>query len=313
MRVLTEADVTRAADIGMALASAERCAAAVAGGQVSASRAQVNGDGAWIRSLVAILPESDVMGYKVLLGGQRGGARFFCQLFRVSTGEPLALIDAATITRLRTSAHAAIAVAHAFPDEAITVGVVGSGHEAQQALRTMAHRSRVKAASVWSPRESSRIGFATSMSDELGIPIRPAESVRQCLRDVDVAYTATTSGGQVVVRQDDLTGVRMLSTIGSTTPRQREIEPAVFTGAGRIVVDTMDCLTDSGDLLACADEAPSSPIAVELLGHYLETEPLPSTGLLVYKSIGSAEQDILLALDVFTAASDRGIGATLPG
>lgn len=312
MRVLTEADVTKVADIDMALASAERCAAAVAGGRVAASRANLKEHGAWIRSLVAILPDFDVMGYKVLLGGRHGGARFHCRLFRVSTGEPFALIDAATITRLRTSAHAAVAVAHAFPDEAITIGIVGSGHEARQALRTIAHRSRVKAATVWSPREPSRTGFATTMSEELGIPVRAAESVRHCLRGADVAYTATTSGGRVVVHRDDLAEVRMLSTIGSTTPLQREIAPDVFTGAGRIVVDTMECLTESGDLLACADRSPEHPLDVQLLGHYLAAEPPRDTGLLVYKSIGSAEQDILLALDIFTAASDRGVGTTLP-
>lgn len=307
MRVLCESEVEEVITIEMALAAASACASATAAGKVESARAQVGDPKGWMRALIGILPEIDVLGYKVLLAGRSGGARYACQLFSLSTGEPLGLVDAATITRLRTSAHAALAIDHYFQGSAINLAVIGSGEEARQAVRTIAQRSGLKDVSVWSPRSTSREAFAAQMNEELGIRIRVAETVADCLRSADVAYSATTSGGRVVIEQGDLAGVQMLATIGSTNPRQREIDSAVFEQVKSVVIDTVDCRSDSGDLLEHANLFPDSGTRFSLLGEFLTSKPSFDDGLFVYKSIGSAEQDLYLAYEVLRSV-EPGIG-----
>lgn len=288
--------------IEMALGAAEDCARATSAGAVSAGRVQVGDSSGWLRALVGVMPELDALGYKVLLGAREGGARFVCQLFSLSDGRPLAHMDAAAITRLRTAAHAALAIERRFGGRKVSVGIVGSGHEAKQAARTLALRPGIDNLSVWSPREASRLEFARVIGEELNIEVRTAGSIGSCLSGVDVAYTATTSRGQVVMRADDLVGVPMLATIGSTTPRQREVAPEIFENAQEVVIDTYDCLTDSGDLLAHADDYQTTSRSYRLLGDYLAAPAgAVDNSLFVYKSIGSAEQDLYLAHRVMAA------------
>ncbi len=298
-----DATIAQIVTIDMALEAAEACARATSRGEVVASRAQVGGGpSGWMRALVTLLPELDAMGYKVLYGGRDGAARYVCQLVDLADGHPRALLDAATITRLRTAAHAAVAIDKRFGGVPVSVGVIGSGHEAKQAARTIAVRSGLTDLAVWSPRAESRDAFATELSEELGIAVRVATSARECLDGADVAYSATTSGGRVVIEDADLAGAKMLATIGSTTPRQREVSPEVFEAASVIVVDTLDCVSDSGDLIEHARLYPTSAQKVTLLGDYLD-DPSPGDqeGLFVYKSIGSAEQDLYLAHRVLGA------------
>lgn len=308
VRWVDDATIAGVATIEMALEAAESCARATSSGQVIASRAQVGGGPAgWMRALVTLLPELDTMGYKVLFGGREGGARYVCQLVDLADGRPRALLDGATITRLRTAAHAAVAVGRRFGGRPVSVGLIGSGHEAKQAARTLAVRPGLTSLAVWSPRAESRAAFAAEMGAELGVDVRAAETPRSCLEGVDVAYSATTSGGHVVIDADDLAGVPMLATVGSTTPRQREVAPAVFEAAGSIVVDTLDCVSDSGDLIEHARSHPATAQRFTLLGTYLD-DPAATLDdrLFVYKSIGSAEQDLYLAHRVLAVLTGDG-------
>jgi ornithine cyclodeaminase/alanine dehydrogenase-like protein (mu-crystallin family) len=142
------------------------------------------------------------------------------------------------------------------------------------------------------------------MTGELGLPVLAAGSVRDCLDGADLGYSATTSRGAVVIGSGDLEGLRMLATIGSTNPQQREVAGDVFGAADDFVLDTHDALTASGDLVEAA--ASASLPEVTLLGDFLGRAP--RDGFVIYKSIGGAEQDLILAYDVLTRARERGMG-----
>lgn len=305
MLVLDAAAVDVLIDADLALAAAERTAAAVAAGRTGSGRAEVRADGAWLRVLPGVLPDLDLIGYKAFHGAPGNGVRYLCHLFRLSTGEPLGVVDAARVTALRTAAHASLAVRHAFGDRPIRAGVVGSGHEARQGLRALARSVQVSSAAVFSPRPESRRRYATEMTEELGLPVVAAGSVRECLDGADLGYSATTSRGAIVIGPDDLEGLPMLATIGSTNPHQREVAGAAFGAAAELVLDTRDALTTSGDLIEGAATR-SLPADVCLLGEYLSRAP--KGGFVIYKSIGGAEQDLILAYEVLMLARSKGVG-----
>jgi ornithine cyclodeaminase/alanine dehydrogenase len=247
----------------------------------------------WMRILAAGIPELDLLGYKEFHILPPDQMRYTCHLFRLSTGEPLGVVDAHRITRLRTAASAALAVQHVFGDRPVRIAVIGSGSEAREGLAAIAEVVSVTEACVFSPRASSRASFAADLG------VRDASSVAECTKGADLVYSATHSSGAIVLTPDDLRDARMLATIGSTTPFQRECSGDVFAMTRFVVVDTLDCLQESGDLIEAGG------VASVLLGDFLAAPPpSPDAGFVIYKSIGSAEQDLTLAAELLKLAEE---------
>lgn len=313
MRLLDVTDVRRVLDEALAFDAASDSARLRSEGGVTVARAGLGVDRAWLRVLAGAVPELDLLGYKAF-GGNRGGeVTFHCYLYRLSTGEPMGLIDARAITAMRTAAHAVLAVHHVFGDDPIVVAMIGSGGEARQGLRMLASKCNVREARVFSPRVTSREKFARELGQELKIPIAAVDGVAAACKGADLAYSATTSGGTVVIESHDIVSLPMLATLGSTAPHQREVEGSVFHDVERLIVDTPDVFDASGDLLAAVQgcgEIPASRIC--LLGDMLREQ---RTGLaerrLIYKSIGSAEQDLVLAYRVLERAVEMGAGESI--
>jgi ornithine cyclodeaminase/alanine dehydrogenase-like protein (mu-crystallin family) len=261
--------------------------------------------GGWMRVLGAALPSIGVFGYKEFHYSPGGTLRYAIHLFSTEDGRPLGIVDAALITTLRTAA-AATAAATAFFNgrtEALTVGVIGSGAEAQAGLRALASALPVAEARVSSRNEVNRQAFADRMGAELGIPVTPVAEAPVAAAGADIVYLATNSGGRVVADLDVLGGVPLVLSIGSTMPDQRELHADVLARADVLVIDTTDVLEESGDALE-AIAGGLDPSRARLLGDYLGGTPA-SVSTTVYKSIGSPEQDIVLAWEIVGLIQDQ--------
>jgi ornithine cyclodeaminase/alanine dehydrogenase-like protein (mu-crystallin family) len=99
--------------------------------------------------------------------------------------------------------------------------------------------------------------------------------------------------------------VPFVASIGSTLPAQRELHGDVLAGAGCVVVDTWDVLEESGDALA-ATQLGLTRDRVMLLGGMRDRSWHDAVGQVVYKSIGSPEQDLVLAHRIIDAAQATG-------
>lgn len=295
VRVVSAAEVLRHGTSALALAAA-RTAADVRRDPASVTkRLNLGLPGGWMRVLAATLPPIGVFGYKEFHYSPGGVLRYVIHLFSTEDGRPLGIVDASMITTLRTSA-SAVAAATAYFGEAarpLTVGVVGSGAEAQAGLRALAAALPVKAAHVTSRNEANRAAFAERMSSELGIAVLPVADAGSAARDADVVYLGTGSSS-VVVRPEELAGVPLVLSIGSTMPDQRELPGETLVGAEVLVLDTPDVLEESGDAIAAASLGLDRS-RVRLLGDFIAEPGAPAAGTTLYKSIGSPEQDLVLA------------------
>jgi ornithine cyclodeaminase/alanine dehydrogenase-like protein (mu-crystallin family) len=99
--------------------------------------------------------------------------------------------------------------------------------------------------------------------------------------------------------------VSFVASIGSTIPLQRELHADVLTGAACVVVDTWDVLEESGDAIA-ATELGLDRDRVMLLGGMGVRSWQDASGQVVYKSIGSPEQDLVLAHRILDVAQHTG-------
>ncbi|MBS1888204.1 MAG: ornithine cyclodeaminase [Actinobacteria bacterium] len=263
------------------------------------------GDG-WLRVMSGTLPALDVLGFKAFALVPGVGVRYLCALYRLGSGEPLALLDANHLTVVRTSAAAAAAAAHQWGEAPLQVGVIGSGLQAQDGLRALASVCAIESVRVFSPTAASRERYADQLRAELGFELTAAPSAAAALAGARMALCATQTRGAVALAAADLpASVRYVSSVSSTLPGQRELDGQVIAEAGTVIVDTPDALEESGDLLA-AREAGFDPDSAVALGDFLCRPPGSDGRRVVYKSIGSVEQDLAIAYAAYLAASRSG-------
>ncbi|MFW3171794.1 ornithine cyclodeaminase [Geodermatophilus sp. CPCC 206100] len=298
VRVVTAAEVQRFGRPELALEAARTAARVRRDPEADIRRMNLRLPGGWMRVLGAALPEIGVFGYKEFHYSPGGRLRYAIHLFATDDGRPLGIVDAALITTLRTAAAATAAAAASTTDARgpLTVGVIGSGAEAEAGLRALCSALPVGAARVSSRSEANRRGFAERLSAELGVPVAPVATAAESASGADIAYLATASGGRVVAGPADLADVPLVLSIGSTMPDQRELDGDVLAKADCLVIDTPDVLEESGDAIEALDRG-LDPSRVRLLGDYL-AGPRDPGGTTVYKSIGSPEQDLVLARDL---------------
>lgn len=309
VRLLSGDDVDALATVDVGLAAAEDAARLVTGGRITTGRVQVNGPVAWMRILAGTISDLDLLGYKEFHRvGQR--VKYHVHLFRESTGDALGIVDGRRITSLRTSATAAAAVRHWAGDSPLRVGLIGSGEESREGLRAIAGAVPVRAAAVFSPTPANRAAFAQQMSGELGIEVQDVASQAEAIAGCDVLYVATSSHHNAFLHADDVAEVGLVAAIGSTQPVHRELYGDVFTAADRVVVDTPDATHESGDCIE-AVEAGWDARSVSLLGDYLATPTGDRSGRTVFKSIGSVEQDLVLAHHLLRAAEEQDRGTVV--
>lgn len=304
IRLLDGGVVDELATVELGLEAAH-AAALLDRSQVVTGRVQVNGPVSWMRIMGGNVTELDLTGYKEFHRvGQR--VRYHVSLFRESTADALGIVDGRRITSLRTSSTAAVAVRHWAQGRSVRVGLIGSGEEAREGLRALHGAVDVVRAVVFSPTPANREAFAASMTEKLGIEVTAVASAQEVADDCDVLYVATSSHHEAFLHKADVENVPMIAAIGSTMPAHRELFGDVFTDA-TVVVDTLDALHESGDCIEAVAEGWDPRTAVEL-STYLGAEPSASRRT-VFKSIGSVEQDLVLAHHLLQAAQklDRGV------
>jgi len=304
--LLRDPDVRSLVSFPGAVTAVGRGVVAAADGAVS-ERSIARFGGGWLRVMSGTLPHRDVFGFKAFHLVPGHGVRYLVSLQRLSDGEPLALLDASYLTVARTSAAAAAAAAHFFGDESLRLGIIGSGTLARDGLRALASVCRLASARVYSRSAENRDGYARELGQELGIELATASSAAAATVEADMVLCATQTGGEVALTASDAGPARYLSSVSSTLPAQRELDGAAIASAGLVVIDTPDALRESGDLLA-ALEAGLEERRVVTLAAFLRSEHRGAEPPLVYKSIGSVEQDLALACEVLDEALRRGAG-----
>lgn len=231
-----------------------------------------------------------------------------------ATGQPLGILEGATITALRTGAVSGAATdLLARPDSSV-LAVIGAGAQGvTQAAAVCAVRD-IREIRVSDLGESARASFAerlTVWSPELANRVRPVASAQQAVEDADVICTATTSTHPVFDDGWLKPGVH-INGIGAYTPQMQEVPDATVARA-RIVVDAVEAvLHEAGDLIQPIDRGVITESAIQLeLGHVVDgIAPGRESDeqITFFKSVGNAIQDMIVGAAALKAAEARGIG-----
>ena len=314
--LLTNSDVERASDIAAQIDVIEAGLREEANGTVDLPpRLNLATTAGFFRVMPAVMRDSGLMGYKVFHGSVLHGVRYLIAIYDEKDGRLLALMDAAYLTAARTGATTGVATKYLALQNAATVGVIGSGLEATTNLEAVCAVRPIREGKIFSPTQANRERFTARMSVRLGIRLEAVATPEQAVADVDVVVVATNTtgvGDLIAYRGRWMTAGQHVNSIGSTGLQLREIDPETFARADRIATDSRVQLeAESGDLHAARqagtyDRSKVTELKQVVAGHTPGRTELHETTL--FKSVGTAVQDVAAGFAVYREAVRRGLG-----
>jgi len=254
-------------------------------------------DGGWMRMMFGADYEAGYASTKAYHLVEGAGVRYVVSLYRLKDGELLAVMDGRLITDLRTGGASGVVARKVTVDGPVSVGLIGSGHQSRMQLESLAAVYKVESAAVFSPTEANRDAFAREMTARMGFPVTAAASAEAAVRGHAVVVAATSSrSSEPVLRGAWLERCRLLCAVGSTRPQSVEVDADSFRGAALVVVDSERAVEEAGDLQQAVKQGAASPEKQTTLARLVAGRTaVPASGRIVFKSVGSALQDLALA------------------
>lgn len=219
------------------------------------------------------------------------------------SGQAKAIMDANYLTALRTGALGGIAAKYLSREDAATVGVFGCGTQAKTQLEGVCAVRRITEALVVDKSKEYAERFKEEMSKKLGITIKIAkpEQAAGC----DIVIGATTSRTPVILGKWVKEGAHVTS-IGAHTPDAREVDDELVKRA-KVVVDCPDAFK-SGDIIKVA-QVETASIKDIIAGKKKVRQS--DSDITLFKTSGTAIQDVAVASLVFNKAKASGVGKEL--
>ena len=280
-------------------------------------RSMARGDDKWLRTLSGIDAAGGFMGAKLIAANLHNRcASYLIPLFDQETTELRALIDGSAITGFRTAATTALAVDALTKPGVVGIGILGTGFEARNHLRALASIRQIDRVNVYSPNPASRADFVDSLCD-LGIEIRGCDRARDVVENGPsvLICAARSRDEQPLFDGDWLQPGTTIASIGSTLPEQRELDPRSLERAALIVADMPgEVAHDTGDLIA------ARAAGLELDGRIIGLADLiggrhpgraRADEIIIYKSVGAALQDLVVAAMCLRRATEMGLATPL--
>jgi ornithine cyclodeaminase/alanine dehydrogenase-like protein (mu-crystallin family) len=245
----------------------------------------------------------------------RGKLQFLVPLYEMATGQLVALIEADYMGQLRTGAASGVATKYLARRDARVAAIIGTGGQAKTQLEAVAAVRSLESVNVFGRDPQKREAFCKEMSQRIGLPVRAATSASEALQGAHVVCTATTAV-QPVVHGADLTSGVHINAIGANHAHKRELNDEAVASADVIVVDSIEqSRQEAGDLIIAfhGDESCwtgvkrlSDVVAGKTGGRTSETE------VTLFKSNGIAAWDLAVAMQVYKAACEQGVGREVP-
>jgi alanine dehydrogenase len=218
-----------------------------------------------------------------------------------TTGQPLMLLDARSVTALRTGAVAAVATRALAPQRARTVGIIGSGLHGAWSARCMAAAGYGPGVCCDPSGEAAR-RLAQDLSWEVG----PREQALAC----DVVC-CVTPGFEPVVGASDLRPGLHLNMLGADGPGKAEATIEAVAACA-LFCDEWDQAAHGGELTGAIDAGLVVRDQVTELGAVLAADAPGRTGdeaVTLFDSTGLAIQDLAVAAAAYEAWRDGAVDA----
>ena len=226
---------------------------------------------------------------------------------------PVALLDGAAMTALRTAAVSGLATRLLARPDAREVVVLGAGVQAEAHARVHAALLPGAHVRVVARRGEAARALADRLADD-GVDAVAAGPEAVTTADV---ICACTTGTSVVLRGSDLPAGVHVNAVGAHRPDLRELDAAAVAASAVVVELRAAALAEKGDLLLAEREGVWHRDAVradlaELCAGTVVARRGPDERTL-FASVGHASEDLVIAREVLRAATAAGVSGAGSG
>ncbi len=331
MLVLSGSDLRSSVTMEEAIAAAEQAYRALSTGEVTTPlRTSIlvpEGPGVSL-FMPGYVPSARALGAKIVSVFEKNPARRLATIQAVfilldtETGRVLCMMEAASLTALRTGAGSGVATKHLANPRAATAAVFGAGVQARTQLEAIVTVRPISQVLVYDISPERAADFIKDMSIALeavrpGIVMRSADSPEEAVRQAEVVVCATTSAVPLFPGAAVRAGAH-INAIGSFTPDRRELDEALLTRASKVVVDSREAaMSEAGEFIipmkrgAFTESIVHAEMGEILLGKRPGRQSPDE--VTVYKAVGVAPLDLVVGRFVYERAMSRGLGKELPG
>lgn len=231
-----------------------------------------------------------------------------------STGEPIALMEGASLTAIRTGAASGAATDLLARPETSTAAIFGSGVQARTQLEAVCTVREIKQVRVYSLDQPGAQAFVEEMAGMGPVPrdLRIASSPAEAIGGADVICTATTSSNPVFVGSEVSPGTH-INAVGSFTPSMQEIDSETVRRSLVVVDSRQAVLAEAGDLIIPIQrgEIEEDWVKVELGEIVNGSHPGRTNAdqITLFKTVGIAVQDAAAAAYALNGAMVEGLGS----
>ena len=268
----------------------------------------------------AELRDPPVLGAKVITvyqgneGSELDSHQGVVMLFNPDNGAPEAILDAISITAIRTAAVSGAATRVMARPEAGDLAILGSGVQARTHLEAMGCARRLRRVRVWSRHPERAREFTAWAQHTLHQHVEPMDSVAGAVDGADLICTVTASAVPVLEGRWIAPGTH-INLVGSSVAGTREIDSAGMA-RGRLIVDRVEsAMKEAGDFLIPGDEGAIRDDHIKgELGDVLAGGLPGRTGadeVTIFKSLGLAIEDLAASDLVLRKASATGAGVVV--
>jgi len=231
-------------------------------------------------------------------------------LFECEHGRLLAVVDATTITNIRTAAASGAATRALAKKDAQELAILGSGTQASTHLAAMRAVRPIRRVRVWSrnPEHAKRFAEAQARG---GVPVEPSVSAEEAVRGADIICT-TTASTQPVLMGRWLSPGAHINAIGASLPGYRELDSDAVS-MGSLYTDRRESLHNEADDFRVPlkeGRINEGHLRGEIGQVLVESVPGRANDeeITIFKSLGIAVEDLAAAHHAYTKAKENGMG-----
>lgn len=208
----------------------------------------------------------------------------YVMLFEAEHCTVVALVEAGTITQIRTGAVSSVATDLLARPDAHRLALVGAGAQARSHVAAIRTVRDLSAITVYDIREESAVNFKHEMEQQYNLPVTICKSVAKTVADADIVCTLAPSKEPYLTRSMIRPGTH-INAVGTFTPLTREVASDLLA-ASRLYADQVEAMKrESGEYLV--------PLAEGLIK---ESHVIGSIGQLLLGKIDGRKNDADITL-----------------
>jgi ornithine cyclodeaminase len=231
----------------------------------------------------------------------------------IDTGLPKGILDGSSITAYRTGALGATGIKYTTGRNCKNVGLIGPGVQGFHQLLLASKVRNIENIYIYGRNKENLKDFINRLKKKLpNINIRPADTSEELVKNSEIIITATPSESPVMPNNKELLKGKHIIAIGSYKYKMREIPDALYELIDEVYVDTELAIEESGDIIQPLEKGLINEKQIKTLSEIMYKDKDFNGKTTLFKCVGMALLDVVVAEAIFTTALKLNKGTHIP-